>query len=123
MKLPNFRLYDTQATFSMLLGVLSLVTLAVLAAVTFQHYNTKQGVIWHYAGGFGKFRVPLIYGLTAGTAMLGLVGGVMGFNSLGQKRNNKQGQSWIGLLLGAFSIMGAPLVLFAWIKLAMEVIK
>lgn len=124
MKLPNFRQYDTQATFGALLGVFGLMGLAVLTVVTFRNFNTKQGVIWfNPSEGFGRYREMIILSLTAITALIGIIGGALGFNSLGQKRNNKQGLSWTGMMLGAFATIAALVVLFAWLRLKMAIIK
>ena len=126
MKLPNFRLYDTQATFGATLGVLSFLVIFALAVLVFKNFDRQQKVIWYNpsaAGGLGKYREPLILTCAAAAVLVGAVAGALGFNSLGQKRNNRQGLSWLGLTLGALSIVLAALVLVAWTKLRLAIIS
>ncbi len=124
MKLPNFRLYDTQALFGAVLAILALLVLPVLLVLIFKNFDTQQNVIWINPGskGFGKYREPLVLVASAVIVLLGAIGGILGFNSLGQKRNNRQGLSWIGLAFGALSIVLAALSLVAWMQLKLPIV-
>ena len=122
MSLPNFRLYDTQARFSLVCGVLALGALVVLAVVTFRGLN--QGVVlYHPSKGFSQYRPLLVYVVGAVTILLGVTGGLLGFRSLGQARNTKQGFSWMGMLICAAVTAIAPVMIFAWKTLAEPVLQ
>jgi hypothetical protein len=123
MKMPNFRLSETQAIFGALIGVVSVLSLVALAAITFR--NFREGRIWYDPQGSGLtgYRRPLIFALTGMTIVLSGIGGMLGFSSLGHKRNNRQGLSWIGLMLGAFCITGAAVCWYAWFRLNEPIIS
>jgi uncharacterized membrane protein HdeD (DUF308 family) len=126
MRLPNFRLHDTQATTSLVLGVLGFICALMLAACVFRGLNTdtRQMVIpYDPDGRLGQFRKPLVFGMSAATVLLGVVAGLIGFNSLGQRRNTKQGRSWLGMASGALAVPIALILFFAWYKLSEPVIK
>ena len=125
MKMPNFRLYDTQATFGATLGVLGLLSIFVLCVLVFKNFDAQQKVIWFNPAskGLSRFREPAVLTVAAGTVLIGGVAGILGFNSLGQKRNNRQGMSWLGLALGALSIVLAALALMAWNRMRISIIS
>ncbi len=123
MKLPNFRLYGVQATASLLIAVLGLLCLAALTYFVFHGFNNQETVIrYDPQGRFGAYRPSLVYGTTAIAFVVGGVAGLLGFNSLGQKRNEKQGHSWLGMTLGALVVAVAPVLFFAWQKLSEPII-
>lgn len=118
MKLPNLRLHETQARLAGLCGALAILCLLALCVVVFKNFDYRMMVIsFNPQGGIGKYRKLIVLAVTAITMGIGLTAGSLGFNSLGHKRNNKQGMSWLGLALGAFALALAPVLLFAWLKL------
>lgn len=123
MKLPNLRLYDTQAKFSLVLGLLSLLAAISMIYLVFRGFDSKQMAIYYNSKvGFGQYRSLLVMGTTVVCVLIGATGGIMGFNSLGQKRNNKQGLSWVGLMTGAISIAMSIVLFLAWKQLADPII-
>lgn len=118
MKMPNFRLYDTQALFSAIIGAISVLFVIALAVVVARNFDPHSKVIWFNPR--NRWREPAIFAATAGAVLCGVISGWMGFNSLGQKRNNRQGMSWLGLALGAFSMVLAVVGLVAWQKLKLS---
>lgn len=124
MKMPNFRLSETQANTAVLLGGLGLLTLALLGVVTFRHFNKETWTIL-YSGTstYGRYRSTLVYLFAAVTILLGAVALAMGFNSLGQKRNTKQGRSFLGMAIGAVAIAVAPVFVTMWIWRSEEIIQ
>jgi len=118
MKMPNFRLYDTQAIVSAIVGVISVLFVVALFIVVARNFDPHAKVIWFNPK--NKVREPLIFAATAGAVLGGIIAGAMGFNSLGQKRNNRQGMSWLGLALGALSFVLAIMGLVAWQKLKLS---
>jgi hypothetical protein len=123
MKMPNFRLYDTQATTAMLAGALGFLCLMGLSVIVFKGLDTQQWVIpFSDRIGWSQYRQPLIYAFTPVVLLLGIAAGVLGFRSLGQSRNTKQGRSWMGMTLGAVCIALAPVMIYAWMQLSEPII-
>ncbi len=123
MKMPNFRLYETQATSAMLAGVLGFIFLMGLAVVVFKGLDTQQWIIpYSDRLGWSQYRQSVIYASTPVVLLLGALAGILGFRSLGQARNTKQGRSWMGMTLGAICLALAPVMISAWIQLSEAVI-
>lgn len=123
MKLPNFRLYAVRATASVLIAAAGLLCLVCLTYFVFHGFDSQDKVVrYDPMGGLGAYRRPLVFGTTAIALVVGGVAGVLGFNSLGQKRNEKQGYSWLGMTLGALVVAVAPVLFYAWQKLSEPVI-
>ncbi len=119
MKMPNFRLYDTQATTAMLAGGLGLICLMGLAIVVFKNLDTKLWTIaYSDRVGWSQYRKPVIFAATPVVLLFGVTAGILGFRSLGQARNTKQGRSWMGMTLGAICVALAPVMLTAWLQLS-----
>ncbi len=75
---------------------------------------------------FVSRRIALAAALVSVTAAAGLAGalaGVLGFNSLGQRRNTKQGRSWLGMASGALVVVGALVLFYAWRILSEPIIR
>lgn len=124
MKLPNFRLYETQATAALVLAVLGLLSVFALSGVVFLHFNAEHMVIpYNPDAGMGQYRPYLVYGFSAVTFVLGVIAGILGFNSLGQKRNSLQGRSWLGMSLGALAIAAVPVLFFVWSSFSEPMIR
>ncbi len=123
MKMPNFRLFDTQATFSMLAGLAGLIGVLGLMVVVFKGLDTKQWVIpYNEIAGLSQYRKPVVFAMAPVTIVLGICAGVLGFRSLGQARNTRQGRSWLGMTIGAIVVAVAPVLMTAWIQLSEPVI-
>jgi hypothetical protein len=123
MKMPNFRLYDTQATLAMLAGGLGLICLMGLVFVVFKGLDTQQWVIpYSDRVGMSQYRKPVVFAMTPVVVLLGLSAAILGFRSLGQARNTKQGRSWLGMTIGAICVALAPVMLGAWMQLSESVI-
>jgi hypothetical protein len=124
MKLPNFRLHETQATTSMYLGIAGWLSLAALAAVVLKNFNTTTWtILYNEQSTLGQYRRGLVMLFCATTLLIGGVAALMGFSSLGQKRNNRQGRSWIGMLMGAVALAVAPVLFITWQRLSEVVIQ
>ena len=123
MKFPNFRKYDTQATTSLVIGIAGLGCLLVLAVTTFKGLDTEHWRIpYNSELGLSALRRPVVFLSTAICLVLGAAASIIGFLSLGQKRNNRQSQSWTGLLLGAVTVPLAMTIFFAWRMLSESLI-
>jgi hypothetical protein len=119
MKLPNLRLSETQANLALVFSLLGVISLPVLAFLVFKNFDfTDKSIRYNPDVGLGQYRGPLIYvgtGLASGACILA---GLLGFNSLGHKRNNKQTYSWLGMLLGAVTFALLIVMFFAWRQLS-----
>ena len=94
MKTPNLRLPETQAVASAWIGVLAMLCIAALTVFVFKGFNMEEKVIPYNASeGYGRFRPYLVLGMTPIAFLVGLAAGILGFLSLGQKRNTKQTHS------------------------------
>jgi formate hydrogenlyase subunit 3/multisubunit Na+/H+ antiporter MnhD subunit len=115
MKLPSFRLYEVQATASLLIAMLGLLCVVILTWCVLRGFDAQDRVVrYDPAGGLGQYRRALVFGFTAITLLVGVSAGLLGFNSLGQKRNSRQGHSWLGMTIGALVVAAAPILFFAW---------
>lgn len=119
MKKLNFRLYDTQATVGMIAAVAGLVLALGTAVVVFKGLDTSQWVIpYNKEGGKSQYRQPIIFAAAPVAIILGLTGGILGFRSLGQAKNTKQGRSWLGMTIGAVVVAIAPVLIASWKQLS-----
>lgn len=115
MGLPNFRSFTTQARAGVLLAVLALATVAALAYCAMHGYSAENNVVPYNASeGLSQHRPNLVLGLTALIVLMSIGAGALGFNSLGQKRNEKPGLSWLGLALATLCIPAALFFYFFW---------
>ncbi len=115
MKTPNFRLYDTQARAAILLGCVSLLAVVILAYLVFRGFSFEDHRIYYNAQqGIGRYRPWLVIAGAGMGFLIGITAGLLGFNSLGEKRNNKQGFSWFGVLAGALSIVASLVLFMSW---------
>lgn len=115
MKLPNFRSFTTQAQTGVLLALVAVATVAALAYCAMHGYSSTDNVVPYNASeGLGQHRPNLVLLLTALTLLIAVGAGALGFNSLGQKRNEKQGLSWLSLAIATLCIPAALFFFFFW---------
>ncbi len=103
----SLRRYDVQARVSVILSLTSAATLMVLTVFVLQRMDFGEFVIV-----YGPLRRIAVMGCTAVTLLLSAIGFGMGLNSVGQRRNDKQGLSWIGFFVGAGVLCLALIVFF-----------
>jgi hypothetical protein len=96
----SLRRYEDQALFSVVLGIVACLSLITQALMTFRNVNWAEKVIL-YGNPTRKYLILLAALITLGLG-LGAVG--FGFNSAGQRRNDRPQFSWIGFFLGAGAI-------------------
>ena len=92
----SIRRYDTQARISAIVALASISTLVIMTYFVFRGMNWTECVIY-----YGQLRKPLVYLAAAASLLLGTIGFALGFNSAGQRRNDKQQLSWIGFFANA----------------------
>ena len=97
MALGSLRRFDVQARYALILSLASVLPFVAAASQAVTRYNSDLGRI-HY-GGKGQFAMGFL--LCVGvSALFGLVGCLLGWNSAGQRRNDRQSASWIGFFVG-----------------------
>jgi len=93
----SLRRYENQALFSVVLGITACLSLIAQALMIFRNLNWAEKVIL-YGNPTYKYMILLTSLISLGLGV-GAVG--FGFNSAGQRRNEKPQLSWAGFFLGA----------------------
>lgn len=95
--LESLRRYDVQANYALALAVAAIVPFLGAGYLAVSRYDSVLARIIY--GSQGKFVIAF-----ATCALLSLaisaVAFVLGWNSAGQRRNDKSGRSWLGFFLG-----------------------
>lgn len=113
----SLRRYDTQARVGLVLGILSALALLGLVGLIL-----TSNLSWaDRAFSFGARRKAAMMGATAVTLALGAAAAGFGYNSAGQRRNDRQGLSWLAFFIGAGTI-SLGLILFLIMRLRGELV-
>ncbi|MEE8171255.1 MAG: hypothetical protein V3T70_11975 [Phycisphaerae bacterium] len=124
MRMPNFRLVETQARWSVYCAAVAGVGLVALTFLVFRKFDPATSHMWYNPlSTYGKFGQPLILLNTAIVGLLGVIAAGLGYNSLGERRNKMPRRSWTWLLLGALFATLALLHCLAWIKLSLPILQ
>ena len=92
----SLRRYEDQAKVSVAASLVSVVTLLGLTGIVLRR------MVWsEFAVFYGGPTMRGIIGAAAITFLLSVVGFGFGYNSVGQRRNERQGLSWLGFFVGA----------------------
>lgn len=102
----SLRRFDSQAQASVLLAVAAVVTLAGQAFIVLQNLDTSELII-----PYGSNRKMAVFAATGITILLSLFALGFGYNSVGQRRNDKQAWSWLGFFGGA-AILSLAIIVF-----------
>lgn len=97
MALGSLRRFEVQARVSVVLAVISVFPLVIAAALVYRNYHSELGQIVY--GAEGRF-VPLFLGMVLCSLIPAFLGFVLGWNSAGQRRNDKPMRSWVGFFVG-----------------------
>ncbi|MFQ5491812.1 MAG: hypothetical protein ACE5GE_13920 [Phycisphaerae bacterium] len=109
MAKSSIRRFDVQAKWSLAFSVASgLCCLALMALLARNWRGDIQQILYRAEGKYQPV-IVLVAGLTM---LLSTVGLVFGFNSAGQRRNEKQMLSWLGFF-GGTAVLALAVVLFA----------
>jgi len=114
----TLRRFDVQANLAALLALLSLAPFAVAAFLAVSRYNSELGQIVY--GSKGKF-LPVFAGSVLLSMFPSAVGFLLGWNSAGQRRNEKPTRSWIGFFLGGLILTFNVILLIAFWMRRLEV--
>ena len=118
MALPRLRRYDVQARFALTLALAAFVPLLAAVYEGWSHYDTTLHAVVY--GDEGVFKVGFL-GCVGVAAAFGLLGVALGYNSAGQRRNDRQLSSWMGFLIGGCVVSFSLVALFAFVELGVEV--
>lgn len=102
----SLRRYDHQAIMSLTMSLISVLSLLGLAVILVQNMKWDEMIIY-----YGSSRKMAVMAGTAVTLLLSAIGFGFGFNSVGQRRNEKQKLSWLGFFIGA-GVISLTLILF-----------
>ena len=97
----NLRRYDVQATVAMALALFSLLPLSGASYLLIRNYRSELGAITYRSE---SLFLPALLACLALAAMTSLVAIFFGYNSAGQRRNEKPLRSWTGFLIGSLSL-------------------
>lgn len=96
----SLRRVDVQARWALWLSIASALPCVVVAALLLRNWNAElQQIIY----GNQAYMLAILGG-TGLTLVLSFFGAALGYNSAGQRRNEKQKQSWLGFFLGALML-------------------
>jgi len=116
----NFRDSQLQARLGLVSSAAATVFVLLLTFVVLQNFNAEEKTI-AFNPKTGR-NVVVLFG-TGASAFFAAIGFILGAKSLGHKRNARQRESWVGLLLGA-AVMSAAIVLFLFFRMfAIPIIK
>jgi len=97
----NLRDSQLQARLGLVSAIGSAAFTLILAFVVLENFNPSEKTIGYSPQ---SLRWPAVLGLTGLSAFTGAVAFGLGFSSLGHKRNARQRESWLGLLVGALTV-------------------
>jgi len=112
----SFRRYDVQAKWSVILSTASVVVLLVVVVILGRNY---QPGIRRILFGNPVYQM-MVMGGSAMTMLLSGLGLILGLSSAGQRRNERQKQSWAGFFLGTAVLSLAIIFLAAFWLLKMQ---
>ncbi len=93
----SMRRYDVQAKYAMFASIGAIVGVAGLFVLISRNFHSlERAIVFSRTSMFA----PAVFVVTAATLLLAATGTLMGFNSAGQKRNEKNKQSWIAFFIG-----------------------
>ncbi len=116
MGLDSFRRYDVQAGYAQVFAILSVFPL--LAAAWLAHRNFHMDVMQIIYQ--SKLYLFALVGCTFLSAAMAALGCLLGFNSAGQRRNDKPARSWFGFFLGGGVLTLDVILLIAFLMLRLE---
>jgi hypothetical protein len=117
MAFRSLRRYDVQAGYAGVLAVLSLVPFAGAVMLALRNYERGLGQIVYGSG--GSF-LPLFLGCVALSLVPGALAFFLGWNSAGQRRNEKPVWSWAGFFIGGTVLTFDLILLIAFWMLRFE---
>lgn len=113
----RIRRYEVQAAYSVVLSIASAIGFIGALYLAWSRYDDIRGQIVY--GSQGRF-VPAFFGCILISLLPAVVAFVLGWNSAGQRRNDKSTRSWIGFFLGGAVATFDLVLLIAFYMLRFE---
>lgn len=113
----SLRRFDVQAAYSLVLSLISIPPLIAAVIAVISRYNADLGQIIY--GAKGRFLLAFL-GAVGVSSALGALGFFLGWNSAGQRRNERQSRSWIGFFVGGAVLTGNVILLIAFCMLRFQ---
>lgn len=108
-----------QARLGMITSGASAVFVLLLAYLVLENFNLAEKTIMFNPE---TLRYPAILGMSGLSAFLAAVGFFFAVSSLGHKRNDRQRESWVGLLVGALVICLSVILFMMFRMLSLTII-
>lgn len=118
MAAMNLRRYDVQATYATVLSLVSVVPFLGALVLAASRFDPQLAQIRY--GSEGKFVVAFASCVLISMAP-SAIGFALGWNSAGQRRNDKQGRSWTGFFVGGLVLTLDLVLLLAFYKLRLVI--
>jgi len=113
----SLRRYETQARASVIVALASVASLLGLVFLFSRNFVWSETVIVY---GNPSYKL-MVYGAAFVTLVLSAFGFGFGFNSAGQRRNDKPQLAWIGFFIGA-TVLCLTIILLCCFRARTEVI-
>ena len=113
----TLRRFDVQSRYGFILSVVSVVPFAAAAIGAWQRYDAGLAQIVYGARGYF---LPVFVACVLVSMVPSAVGCLLGFNSAGQRRNEKPARSWAGFFLGGTVFTFDLILLIAFYMLRLE---
>ena len=107
----SLRRFDVQAKWSLWFSLASVVTCLGTFALLARNWDGHLSLIKYSADGLYR---PVYLACTGLTMLLSVFGLALGFNSAGQRRNDRQKLSWTGFFVGTVVLALAIVFLAAF---------
>ena len=117
MALSNLRRFDVQATYAVVLGCVAVLPFLAAGMLAFTRYNRELGQIVY--GSRGMF-VPAFLGAVLSSMLPAALAFFLGWNSAGERRNERQGRSWLGFFLGGTVLTLDIILVLAFLMLRLK---
>ncbi len=116
--LSHLRRFDVQAQYAAILSIASAIPGLFGLYLVFDRYNAQLRQIIY--GAEGRFVVVLGACMVA-SALLAAVAFALGWNSAGQRRNDRQRRSWFGFFLGGAVLTMDAILMLAFMMLRLKI--
>ncbi len=120
MALSRLRRFDVQARYAAVLASASVIPCVGAAAVLVWKYDATLGQIVY--GAAGKV-VPVFLVCVLVSLLPASVSFLLGWNSVGQRQNDKPSRSWIGFFVGGAVVTMDVILMIAFVMLRLEIPK
>ena len=115
--LGRLRRFDIQATYAMTCALISSAPCAVAVWLAISRYHPELRQIVY--GAQGRFE-PAFIAAIVGSIIPGMLGFALGWNSAGNRRNDRPIRSWIGFFVGGGVVTMDLVLLIAFYMLRLK---